>query len=157
MLTPIKQMSDREALGEFHQLLRECCADKSPPRPLAVRYQICRMALMAGELKDHLPGYVRQCMSSLRFREFIHLYDHDPAVRIAFIDGSLRACWALLERRPSAGERNGSAFSLGASEFDDFMIDRDEDETVPPAGRPPFDPSDAHQPVIARFPAVRGR
>lgn len=125
MLTPSNELSDREALAEFHELLRDCCADKPPPRLLAVRYQICRMALMAGVLKADLPGYVRQCMSSLRFREFIHLYDRDPVVRSKFVDNSLAGCWAKLEQQPPVRIDHARPNSSPNADFDDFMADRD--------------------------------
>ena len=91
-----------EALQEFHELLRVCSLDRPPPRQLPVRYQICRMVLMGSEMKQHLPGFVRQCVSSLKFREFIHLYDHDPKVRAEFIELSMKRGWGELNKAVSA-------------------------------------------------------
>ena len=100
MMMPEISMSGHQALEEFHELLRVCSHEDTPPRYLAARYQACRMTLMTGELRTYLPGYVRQCVSALRFREFICLYDHDPAERTKFIDRSLEGCWTQLNERP---------------------------------------------------------
>ena len=131
-----------KVLEEFHLLLRDCCLDHTLPRTVAVRYQICRSALMAGALKAQLPGFVRQCVSLLKFREFIHLYDHDPAARVEFIDRSLDTCWAELgQERPRADgpviqsevapvpavASPTPSFHSAESEHDDFMRDEEED------------------------------
>lgn len=89
-----------EALTEFHELLLVSSRDQPPPRYLAVRYQICRTALLTGRLKNSLPGFVRQCVSLLKFREFIHLYDGDLAERTKFIERSLEAAWTRLNKKP---------------------------------------------------------
>ena len=156
MLTSNSGATTHQALEEFHLLLRDCCFDQGLPRTLAVRYQICRTALMSGELKGRLPGFVRPCVSLLKFREFIHLYDHEPGPRLAFIDHVLEPCWAeLRQAAPRAWEPQAPAAEATAlpepevraepmvrpepvhvraiplpyDEADDFMHDRDDDDS----------------------------
>jgi hypothetical protein len=101
MLMTEIEMGVHQALEEFHELLRICSLEQSPPRYLAARYQVCRTALMTSKLRSYLPGFVRQCVSSLTFRQFICLYDHEPTVRMKFIDRSLESCWTQLNERPA--------------------------------------------------------
>ena len=94
-------MSELAALEELHALLRESAKDHSPSRMFTVRYQVCRATLMSGEMRFYLPGYLKPCVSLFKFREFICLFDHDPAARIKFIDQSLDHCWMQLNERPA--------------------------------------------------------
>jgi hypothetical protein len=103
MLLPEVKLDAHGALAELQGLLRESSANLSPPRLWAVRYQICRSTLMSGELKAYLPGYIFQCVSLFKFREFIHLYDHEVGSRIAFVDRSFENCWTQLNERPTFG------------------------------------------------------
>ena len=100
MLTNTSGVTAHQALEEFHLLLRDCCLDHPLPRTMAARYQICRTALITGELNKCLPGFVRQCGSLLKFSEFIHLYDHEPATRAEFIEVSLGTCRAQVGLAP---------------------------------------------------------
>ena len=146
MLTNNTAVTAHQMLEEFHLLLRDCCLDHPAPRTMAVRYQICRLALMRGELHSGLPGFVRQCGSLLKFREFIHLYDHEPANRAEFIEVSLHPCWAQVGLAPPTRcEADGGVVSpfhaantravsnempvLRSAEHDvnDFMSDEEED------------------------------
>jgi hypothetical protein len=139
MLTPASPLTDHQALTDFHALLRDACQDRPPSRPQSVLYQSCRATLMEGNLKAFLPGFVRQCMSIERFREFIHLYDRDPQVRIAFLDGELAAAWAhagapRVERSSPPSPPPAPAL---LDEDDGFMDDpagADEAEEPRPAG-----------------------
>jgi hypothetical protein len=92
------RLSDHQALQELHDLLSDSSLNRPPSRDLAARYQVCRTTLMAGTLRPHLPGFVRQCVSLLKFREFICLYDRDPSPRLRFIDRSLENCWIKLNQ-----------------------------------------------------------
>lgn len=100
MLMPDMELSVHQALDELHAVLRESAGEHGPSRYLPVRYQTCRTALMTGDLRPYLPGFVRQCVSLLQFREFIRLYHPEPDVRRKFIDRSLDACWTQLNERP---------------------------------------------------------
>ena len=101
MLMPDMELSAHQALEELHAVLREAAGEQSPGRYLPVRYQSCRTVLMTGALRPYLPGFVRQCVSLLQFREFIRLYHPEPAVRRRFIDLSLDNCWTQLNERPA--------------------------------------------------------
>ena len=146
MLTNNSGVTSHVILEEFHLLLRDCCIDHPVPRIMAARYQICRTALMTGELNTCLPGFVRQCGSLLKFREFIHLYDHEPAIRAEFINVSLHACWAkagqAAPRRSAEDDRAVSPFHAvnrsaasnkmpvlrsAQADVNDFMSDGEED------------------------------
>ena len=131
-------MSVPEALEELHELLRICCEDSCPPRHVAHRYQICRTTLLSGELELTLPGFLTQCPSSIRFRDFVHLYHRHPRRRIKFIDQLLSDCRAKLNMRPvherptkpvnqsdltpsQSSARVYTAGPLGRGSNDDFM------------------------------------
>ena len=113
MLMPNLAMSEHEALAEFHDLLRDSAQGQSPARHLPVRYQVCRNALVTGPLRAYLPGFVRPCVSLYKFREFIALFDQDPAKRLKFIDRALEDCWTLLNERPAHA-------TLDAFDVDEF-------------------------------------
>lgn len=98
MPTRASSSADQRWLSDFHELLRVACEGHPASRPQSVLYQSCRAALMAGKLKPFLPGFVRQCASIERFREFIQLYHHDREPRIQFVDGALAESWANLGR-----------------------------------------------------------
>ena len=97
-------LSDHQALDEFHTLLRDCAQGQLPPRHLPARYQACRTVLITGALGSYLPGFVRTCVSLYKFRDFIFLFDHDPAHRVRFVDRSLEDCWTQLNERPAHDE-----------------------------------------------------
>jgi hypothetical protein len=89
-------MDEGEALKELHDLLTICCEEHGPARYLPPRYQICRASVMNSRLSPYLPGFVRQCVSLFKFRDFICLYDHDPAVRTKFVEEAMASCWTQL-------------------------------------------------------------
>ncbi len=71
---------------EMEDLLRAVSLSTSPPRLSAVHYTRCRDALLSGELRSVVPGFILQCVSIYKFYDFINLYDADPAARVAFIE-----------------------------------------------------------------------
>lgn len=75
-------------LKEMEELLRVVATSGSPSRPLAVRYTHCRDALLAGEVRSAVPGFVVQCVSIYKFHDFINLYDADGEARVAFIENA---------------------------------------------------------------------
>ena len=75
-------------LDEFHELLRAACGFNSPPRHWAVKYAHCRGALLQSELGAKLPGFLIQCGSLERFRDFITLYHANPDARARFVDAA---------------------------------------------------------------------
>ena len=144
MIAPEVEMTGHQALEELHELLRTCCHDRVPPRYVPNRYQVCRTALITGELRSLLPGFLTQCPSSMKFRDFIHLYDRDPEKRMTFVYRALDDCWAELNvqpahtrpaqntAKPRSGERPGhpqinrderTAFMSASEVSDDFMAE----------------------------------
>lgn len=96
-----------EALSELKELLLLAASELFPPRLAASRYTICRDALLRSAYKPLLPGFLMQCLTIARFREFIHLYDPAVGARVAFINESFRGT----EIKP----RQGRTFDI----FDD--------------------------------------
>jgi hypothetical protein len=97
-----------EALGELKALLLTAAGPGSPQRVAATRYTICRDVLLGSEFSSHLPGFLRQCLTIFRFKDFIHLYAPTQEERAQFLSDALRAS----ETR--AGLRSSyDAFNLG--------------------------------------------
>jgi hypothetical protein len=152
-------LSDELALGEMHELLRQSCQQQAPFfSRLAVRYQICRSALLSAGLKPYLPGFLMQCVSLIKFREFICLYDHDPVTRERFIDGALENCWTKLDQNT---EHDTSApddvvrvtmvrrdESRAPGEIDDFMAgpEVDDESDFWPLPSTPIEPENPLEP-----------
>ena len=81
-----------EALHELHEILLFAALDDTLQRLAATRYTLCRDILLRSDLRSALPGFVQQCMTVYRFRDFIHLYHADVESRMGFIDEALRGC-----------------------------------------------------------------
>lgn len=79
------EIGETEAFEELFALLRAIASGHPADRSEAVRYSTCRAALLASGAKSSLPGFLRQCMSVARFRDFITLYDPDPSERERFV------------------------------------------------------------------------
>jgi hypothetical protein len=77
-----------ETLEELHELLRAASGASSPPRHWAVKYAHCRASLLASEAGTRLPGFLVQCGSIERFRDFITLYHGNPEARARFVDAA---------------------------------------------------------------------
>ncbi len=92
-------LSSKEALLEMEGLLHQLSSGASPLRSAAVRYVQCRAALLGGELRPAVPGFLVQCMSISKFYEFIHLFHPEVEARRAFISESFRGCHTAMERR----------------------------------------------------------
>ena len=71
----------------------------SSPRHSAVRYTLCRSALIESELRQALPGFLIQCVSASKFHDFIHLYDPKAEARIAFVDSAFSGGRARLDSK----------------------------------------------------------
>ncbi len=83
----------------MQELLRTVSLVGSPPRHSAVRYTVCRSALIESDLKSALPGFMTQCVSISKFHDFIHLYDPKAEARIAFVDSAFSPCRARLDSK----------------------------------------------------------
>jgi hypothetical protein len=94
------ELTTNEAMVELQALLRLVASGESPQRLAATTYTICREILLASELRPILPGFLLQCLTVLRFKDFIQLYSPNVADRIAFIDDALRQCETRAGLRP---------------------------------------------------------
>jgi len=83
-------LSADEAWFELQELLRAAATDAAPPRHMAAHYTAIRDTLMRSELHAHLPGFMLQCLTLDRFRDFIRLYHPQPEVRIDFLSSAFR-------------------------------------------------------------------
>lgn len=99
MITVEQKPSMRDALEEMQELLRTIALVGSPPRHSAVRYTLCRTALIESELRQALPGFLIQCVSASKFHDFIHLYDPKAEARIAFVDAAFSGGRARLDSK----------------------------------------------------------
>ena len=99
MITVEQKPDMRDALEEMQELLRTIALVGSPPRHSAVRYTLCRTALIDSELRPALPGFMVQCVSASKYHDFIHLYDSKAEARIAFVDAAFSACRARLDSK----------------------------------------------------------
>ncbi len=91
----------REALQEMQELLVAASSAKSPPHRLsAVRYTLCRAALLEGELRSALPGFLIQCVSIYKFHDFINLYHPKPEARTEFVLDAFEDCRVLAAAAP---------------------------------------------------------
>lgn len=99
MIVVEQKPSTRDALEEMQELLRTVALMGTPPRHSAVRYTLCRSALIDSDLKTALPGFLTQCVSISKFHDFIHLYDPKSEARIAFVDAAFSACRARLDSK----------------------------------------------------------
>lgn len=61
-------------------------------RQHAVAYLGLRSELLESDLGKLLPGFMYQCVTVMRFKEFISLYDPDAMLRVAFIDTMINRC-----------------------------------------------------------------
>lgn len=96
-----RDLTPGEALTELKQLMRLAAGEGSPQRLAATTYTICREALLQSELRPALPGFLLQCLTIFRFKDFIQLYSPSLDDRIAFVDEAFRACEARAGLRSS--------------------------------------------------------
>jgi hypothetical protein len=92
-----------EAFVRFDALLQAIAAGLSVDRSAAMQYSEYRSMLLDSPYHDFLPGFVFQCMSVLKYREFISLYDPAARAREAFARDLLGECRALHAQRTSRG------------------------------------------------------
>ncbi|HEV2867260.1 MAG TPA: hypothetical protein VGX37_12190 [Allosphingosinicella sp.] len=89
-----------EALSEMQELLRSAASDGNSSRLPAVRYTLCREALLRSEFRPSLPGFLFQCLTFARAHDFIHLYHPEVEKRLAFLELEFRACTGGVRARP---------------------------------------------------------
>jgi hypothetical protein len=111
MIDPVSIEID-EAFDRFDALLQSIAAGLPVDRSAAMRYSEYRSMLLDSPYRDALPGFVLQCMSVSRFREFISLYDPAARAREAFVRDLLADCRAVQARRASFA-RAGTSKAAG--------------------------------------------
>ncbi len=94
-------MTAQAVMKELEEILGVVATTASPSRPAAVRYTQCRDALLSGEARAAIPGFIVQCVSIYKFHDFINLYDGDPAARIAFIQSAFSKGTVSLQTKRS--------------------------------------------------------
>ncbi|CAA9519596.1 MAG: hypothetical protein AVDCRST_MAG91-2115 [uncultured Sphingomonadaceae bacterium] len=88
------ELTTEQAFKDLEAILTSIASSPSHYRNFAVHYLRCREALMSGQARPALPGFLVQCGTSDKFRDFITLFDASVQARRAFLDqalGGLRA------------------------------------------------------------------
>jgi len=86
-------------LRELQDVLFAVASGQPFQRPWAFRYSELRTKLLESGLRDKVPGFLFQCGSIDRFRDFITLYHPRPESRAAFLRAALERCWGEIESR----------------------------------------------------------
>jgi hypothetical protein len=87
-----------DAMEEMEELLLSIARRLSTNRADAISYSRCRSALLEAPVKDLLPGFIYQCLTVYKFKDFISLYDPDTALREAFVARMFERCRAMAEQ-----------------------------------------------------------
>ena len=96
-------------LREIHELLRFVASGGLPTRETAVDYISRRSGLLESSISAILPGFLYQCGTIDRFKDFIFLYDPDPDLRCEFIDRMIDRARALTQVAPAPSPPESSA------------------------------------------------
>ena len=89
------ELTSERAFKDLEMILYSVASSPSHYRNFAVHYMRCRSALLGGEGRSAVPGFLVQCGTSEKFRDFITLYDASVRERHAFIEYALTRCRAL--------------------------------------------------------------
>lgn len=84
-------LAPMDALDELYEILLLGALDEPQQRLTATRYTLCRDVLLRSGLRPVLPGFMQQCLTFDRFRDFVHLYHPSLNARVEMIDDALRA------------------------------------------------------------------
>lgn len=87
---------DAQTLQELEDLLCAVAAGGPVNRASASDYSDRRTRLIASPVRSALPGFLHQCVSLMRFKEFITLYHPDIDARQRFVQARLEPCRELL-------------------------------------------------------------
>lgn len=109
-MASLKATDSEASLVRLTELLLAIAKGFVPDRSEAVLYSACRSELLTSPYRALLPGYLVQCISVFRFRDFVGLYDPSPAVRQRFVEQSLSRALSAQgvsepERRPVSSSR----------------------------------------------------
>lgn len=97
-MLPAANQDDPEPLPQLVELLRSIARGLAPDRSEAVLYSSCRSALLTSRYRELIPGFLIQCISVFKFRDFIGLYDPSPQMRERFLELSFGRCQALYDQ-----------------------------------------------------------
>jgi hypothetical protein len=95
------ELTLERAFADLEKILYSVAASPSHYRNFAVHYMRCRNMLLRQD-RSALPGFLVQCGTSEKFRDFIILYDATVRERHAFIADALSRCRALYGGRTYA-------------------------------------------------------
>jgi hypothetical protein len=90
-------------IKELKDLVCSVARGVVPDRSQAIAYARCHAVLLESPAKDLLPGFIYQCRTILKFKDFITLYDPDPALREAFVRKTFEQCRSMVERAVAHG------------------------------------------------------
>ena len=104
LVTGAKRMEDAggDAMEVLEELLCSVAGGLLPNRSEANIYSGCRSDLLQSPAKDLLPGFIYQCLTIFKFKDFITLFDPDVGLREAFIRRTFARCRSVIEERPAA-------------------------------------------------------
>ena len=83
------EVTPQRAFEDLEPILHSLAASPTNYRNFAAAYTRCRDALLRPQTRSALPGFMIQCQTSEKFRDFISLYDGSVAARQAFISQAL--------------------------------------------------------------------
>jgi hypothetical protein len=86
-----EELAADEAWTRLQELLRAAATQAVQPRQMATLYTRLRETLLKSEYQPYLPGFIVQCLTLDRYRDFIRLYHPDPAERILFLERAFKA------------------------------------------------------------------
>ncbi|SOB86518.1 hypothetical protein SAMN06297144_1624 [Sphingomonas guangdongensis] len=107
-----------EAFDQFERLARSIADGAALVRSDGVTWSQARDALLASAFRPALPGFVFQCLSVFKYREFILLYHPDPGARRAFVDQLLDPARRVRAGLGSGADDRGSAPAAPPTERD---------------------------------------
>lgn len=95
----------RDWLDEMETLARAVARGAPTDRREATAYLAARDALLASDVAALLPGFLLQCHSVHRLRDFLTLYDPESELREAFMVRTFDRCREAIaaHRRPGSG------------------------------------------------------
>ncbi len=96
-----------DAFDQFAAVTASIAGGGALVRSDAVTWSQAREVLLASDYRDVLPGFIFQCLSIFKFRDFILLYHPDPKRRRAFLEELLEP--AGLVRRGGVVRRQPAA------------------------------------------------
>ena len=97
------ELTLERAFADLEQMLYSIASSPSHHRSFAVHYMRCRNLVLTGQDRSALPGFLIECGTSEKFRDFITLYDASIGERHAFLEYALSRCRALYGDRSYAG------------------------------------------------------